>query len=167
MTKARNTRASRRKWKWLQNRPTPDRVEADAVLMKNPTHTINRTRRRFDRGDNFLHKHLKSERDACRRNCCEKSGRKRNESSADVKTSLAPGSRVVTDYLEKTDLQKYLDELGFNLVGYGCTTCIGNSGPLDPAIEEAIVENDLVAASVFREIEILKRVFIKISRQTF
>ena len=65
-----------------------------------------------------------------------------------VKTSLAPGSRVVTDYLEKTGLQKYLDEIGFDLVGYGCTTCIGNSGPLDPSIEEAIVENDLVAASV-------------------
>ena len=65
-----------------------------------------------------------------------------------VKTSLAPGSRVVTEYLEKTGLQPYLNELGFNLVGYGCTTCIGNSGPLDPAIEEAIVENDLVAASV-------------------
>ncbi len=65
-----------------------------------------------------------------------------------VKTSLAPGSRVVTDYLEKTGLQTYLDKLGFDLVGYGCTTCIGNSGPLDPSIEEAIVENDLVAASV-------------------
>jgi aconitate hydratase len=65
-----------------------------------------------------------------------------------VKTSLAPGSRVVTDYLEKTGLQAYLDRLGFNLVGYGCTTCIGNSGPLDPGIEESVVENDLVAASV-------------------
>ena len=65
-----------------------------------------------------------------------------------VKTSLAPGSRVVTEYLEKTGLQKYLDEIGFDLVGYGCTTCIGNSGPLDPAIEESIVENNLVAASV-------------------
>ena len=65
-----------------------------------------------------------------------------------VKTSLAPGSRVVTEYLNKTGLQKYLDELGFNLVGYGCTTCIGNSGPLDAGIEEAIVENDLIAASV-------------------
>lgn len=64
-----------------------------------------------------------------------------------VKTSLAPGSRVVTEYLEKTGLQKYLDEIGFNLVGYGCTTCIGNSGPLDPSIEEAIIEHDLVAAS--------------------
>jgi aconitate hydratase len=65
-----------------------------------------------------------------------------------VKTSLAPGSRVVTEYLERTGLQTYLNELGFNLVGYGCTTCIGNSGPLDPAIEEVIVDHDVIAASV-------------------
>jgi aconitate hydratase len=65
-----------------------------------------------------------------------------------VKTSLAPGSRVVTDYLNKTGLQPYLDKLGFNIVGYGCTTCIGNSGPLHPKIEKAISEFDLVAASV-------------------
>jgi aconitate hydratase A / 2-methylisocitrate dehydratase len=65
-----------------------------------------------------------------------------------VKTSMAPGSRVVTDYLAKTGLQPYLDRLGFNIVGYGCTTCIGNSGPLHPNIEQAVVENDLVAAAV-------------------
>src|ERR1700731_4764892 len=65
-----------------------------------------------------------------------------------VKTSLPPGSRVVSDYLDKTGLQKYLDQLGFNLVGYGCTTCIGNSGPLHPKIEKAINDYDLVAASV-------------------
>src|SRR2546430_1955041 len=65
-----------------------------------------------------------------------------------VKTSLATGSRVVTDYLDKTGLQKYLDQLGFNLVGYGCTACIGNSGPLHPKIEKAINDYDLVAASV-------------------
>ncbi len=65
-----------------------------------------------------------------------------------VKASLAPGSRVVSDYLDKTGLQPFLDKLGFNLVGYGCTTCIGNSGPLHPAIEDAIVKNNLVAASV-------------------
>jgi aconitate hydratase len=65
-----------------------------------------------------------------------------------VKASLAPGSRVVSDYLNKTGLQPFLDKLGFNLVGYGCTTCIGNSGPLHPAIEDAVVKNDLVAASV-------------------
>ncbi|MGE3312887.1 MAG: aconitate hydratase AcnA [Limisphaerales bacterium] len=65
-----------------------------------------------------------------------------------VKSSLAPGSRVVTDYLAKTGLQPYLDQLGFQTVGYGCTTCIGNSGPLAAPIEEAVVKNDLVAASV-------------------
>ncbi|MDE2665689.1 MAG: aconitate hydratase AcnA [Acidobacteriota bacterium] len=65
-----------------------------------------------------------------------------------VKRSLAPGSRVVSSYLENTGLQPYLDRLGFNLVGYGCTTCIGNSGPLDPDIERVVTGNDLVAASV-------------------
>ncbi|MDR1190386.1 MAG: aconitate hydratase AcnA [Verrucomicrobiales bacterium] len=65
-----------------------------------------------------------------------------------VKSSLAPGSRVVTDYLQKAGLQQYLDALGFNLVGYGCTTCIGNSGPLAADLEDAVTRNDLVAASV-------------------
>lgn len=65
-----------------------------------------------------------------------------------VKTSLAPGSRVVTDYLNATGLQTYLDQLGFNLVGYGCTTCIGNSGPLENEIEAAIKKGGLVTASV-------------------
>ncbi|MEE4300707.1 MAG: aconitate hydratase AcnA [Pseudomonadales bacterium] len=65
-----------------------------------------------------------------------------------VKTSLAPGSKVVTEYLEASKLQDPLDALGFNLVGYGCTTCIGNSGPLPEAIEAAITEGDLVVASV-------------------
>ncbi|MGD0259168.1 MAG: aconitate hydratase AcnA [Verrucomicrobiota bacterium] len=65
-----------------------------------------------------------------------------------VKASLAPGSRVVSDYLERTGLQKYLDQLGFNLVGYGCTTCIGNSGPLPAPVDEAIGKYDVIAASV-------------------
>lgn len=65
-----------------------------------------------------------------------------------VKTSLAPGSQVVTDYLEKAGVQDDLDALGFTLAGYGCTTCIGNSGPLDPAISKAINDNDLIACSV-------------------
>ena len=65
-----------------------------------------------------------------------------------VKTSLAPGSQVVTDYLEKAGLNKYLDKLGFNLVGYGCTTCIGNSGPLDDNIVKAIQDKNLYAVSV-------------------
>jgi aconitate hydratase len=65
-----------------------------------------------------------------------------------VKTSLAPGSRVVEEYLQKADLQKHLDALGFNLVGFGCTTCIGNSGPLPAPISEAVNEADLVVAAV-------------------
>ena len=65
-----------------------------------------------------------------------------------VKTSLAPGSQVVTDYLEKAGLNTYLDKLGFNLVGYGCTTCIGNSGPLAENISEAVSKNNLYAVSV-------------------
>jgi aconitate hydratase len=65
-----------------------------------------------------------------------------------VKTSLAPGSRVVVDYYDKAGLTPYLDQLGFNLVGYGCTTCIGNSGPLIPAVSAAIAEGDLAVCSV-------------------
>ncbi|WP_417251748.1 aconitate hydratase AcnA [Castellaniella sp.] len=65
-----------------------------------------------------------------------------------VKTSLAPGSRVVTDYFEKSGLTPYLEQLGFNLVGYGCTTCIGNSGPLIPEVSEAVQANDLAVTSV-------------------
>lgn len=65
-----------------------------------------------------------------------------------VKTSLAPGSKVVTEYLNKTKLNKYLDHLGFNLVGFGCTTCIGNSGPLDKQIEDAIQSSNLTVASI-------------------
>ncbi|WP_313224769.1 aconitate hydratase AcnA [Stutzerimonas nitrititolerans] len=65
-----------------------------------------------------------------------------------VKSSLAPGSKVVTDYLERAGLTTYLDQLGFNLVGYGCTTCIGNSGPLPEVIGQAITDNDLIVSSV-------------------
>jgi aconitate hydratase len=65
-----------------------------------------------------------------------------------VKTSLAPGSRVVTDYYDKSGLTEYLEKLGFNLVGYGCTTCIGNSGPLIPEVSEAVTEHDLNVSSV-------------------
>jgi aconitate hydratase len=65
-----------------------------------------------------------------------------------VKTSLAPGSRAVSEYLTKTGLQSFLDQLGFNVVGFGCTTCIGNSGPLDRELEDTLTRNDLIAASV-------------------
>ena len=65
-----------------------------------------------------------------------------------VKTSLAPGSKVVTGYLRDAGLMPYLSQLGFDLVGYGCTTCIGNSGPLKDEIEKAITESDLLVTSV-------------------
>ncbi len=68
--------------------------------------------------------------------------------SKTVKTSLAPGSKVVTGYLKKSGLQSYLDQLGFNLVGYGCTTCIGNSGNLRPEVAQAITDTDLLASAV-------------------
>lgn len=86
--------------------------------------------------------------------------------SPTVKTSLAPGSKVVTDYLEDAGLNTYLDKLGFNLVGYGCTTCIGNSGPLPEAIETAIKENDFNCASVLsgnRNFEGRVHPFVKLS----
>jgi aconitate hydratase len=78
----------------------------------------------------------------------KKAGEKGLKPKPWVKTSLAPGSQVVTDYLEKAGLQDHLDAIGFDLVGYGCTTCIGNSGPLAPPISQAINGNDIVAASV-------------------
>ena len=65
-----------------------------------------------------------------------------------VKTSLAPGSKVVSDYLDEADLSQYLNKIGFNLVGYGCTTCIGNSGPLNEWVSKEIKENDLTVCSV-------------------
>jgi aconitate hydratase len=132
----------------MNNRPTPDRVEHDAALGPEPVSTS------IGNGDVLI---------AAITSCtntsnpavmiaagivAKKAVEKGLKVPPYVKTSLAPGSRVVTDYLEKTGLQKYLDEIGFDLVGYGCTTCIGNSGPLDPGIEEEIVENDIVAASV-------------------
>ena len=65
-----------------------------------------------------------------------------------IKTSLAPGSRIVTEYLTKTGLLSYLDKLGFTLAAYGCTTCIGNAGDLTPELNDAITKNDIVAAAV-------------------
>jgi aconitate hydratase len=130
----------------VNNRPTPDRVESD-----NGLEPVSAT---VGNGDVMI---------AAITSCtntsnpavmiaagivAKKAAEKGMKVPPYVKTSLAPGSRVVTEYLERTGLQTYLDEIGFNLVGYGCTTCIGNSGPLDPAIEHEIVEHDLVAASV-------------------
>lgn len=65
-----------------------------------------------------------------------------------VKTSIAPGSRIASDYFAANRLQESLDALGFETVGYGCTTCIGNSGPLNPELEQTVRDNDIVAASV-------------------
>lgn len=132
----------------VQNRPTPNRVSAEAITEDEPTVES------IGNGDVLI---------AAITSCtntsnpsvmlaagilAKKAVEKGMKVPKYVKTSLAPGSRVVTEYLTKTGLQEYLDEIGFDLVGYGCTTCIGNSGPLHPAIEEAVVENDIVAASV-------------------
>ncbi len=131
----------------VNNRPTPDRVEAGP-------HTPTGESTSIGNGDVLI---------AAITSCtntsnpsvmiaagivAKKASERGMKVPAYVKTSLAPGSRVVTEYLEKAGLQRYLNDVGFNLVGYGCTTCIGNSGPLDAAIEDEIVENDIIAASV-------------------
>ncbi|MBC7900540.1 MAG: aconitate hydratase [Saprospiraceae bacterium] len=133
----------------MNNRPTPDRVEPDGEIA--PPEPVSTT---IGNGDVLI---------AAITSCtntsnpsvmiaagivAKKAVEKGMKVPAFVKTSLAPGSRVVTEYLEKAGLQKYLNQIGFNLVGYGCTTCIGNSGPLDSAIEEEVVDNDIIAASV-------------------
>src|SRR5207249_21923 len=132
----------------MQNRPTPDRVE------EVPQGEFPRARVDIGHGDVVI---------AAITSCtntsnpsvmlaagllAKKAVEKGLSVRPSVKTSLAPGSRVVSEYLQKTGLQPYLDALGFRLVGYGCTTCIGNSGPLDPRIEEVVTKNDLIAASV-------------------
>lgn len=131
----------------VNNRPTPDRVEFDEAATTTVTTNIGS-------GDVLI---------AAITSCtntsnpavmiaagivAKKAVEKGMKVPAYVKTSLAPGSRVVTEYLDRTGLSPYLNKVGFNLVGYGCTTCIGNSGPLDPSIEDEIVENDIIAASV-------------------
>ena len=131
----------------VNNRPTPDRVpDVTGAIAR---HSIDSgPRRRADRGDHLVHKHLQPERHARRRAAGEEGGRAgavRPAEGEDVAGArLARRDRVP----EKTGLQPYLDQLGFNLVGYGCTTCIGNSGPLDPRIEEVVTGNDSIAASV-------------------
>jgi aconitate hydratase len=132
----------------MNNRPTPDRVE-DIFEEEFPKDTVE-----LGHGDvliaaitsctNTSNPSVMLAAGLLAKNAVERGLRLRPA----VKASLAPGSRVVTDYLERTGLQQYLNQLGFNLVGYGCTTCIGNSGPLDPCIEDVINQNDLVAASV-------------------
>ncbi len=130
------------------NRPTPDRVSAVALEEKAAAQT------ELHHGDVLI---------AAITSCtntsnpsvmlaagilAKKAVEKGLEVPPYVKRSLAPGSRVVTEYYRKSGLSRYLDQLGFYTVGYGCTTCIGNSGPLEPRIEKAITDNDLVAASV-------------------
>ncbi|HVR43018.1 MAG TPA: aconitate hydratase [Thermoanaerobaculia bacterium] len=133
----------------MNNRPTPDRVAAAAVLEEIAPEDLE-----MQHGDvviaaitsctNTSNPSVMIAAGLLAKKAFERGLRPRPI----VKTSLAPGSRVVTDYLERSGLLRYLDALRFNLVGYGCTTCIGNSGPLDPRIEDVIVKNDLVAASV-------------------
>jgi aconitate hydratase len=133
----------------LNNRPTPDRVEADTLSDEFP-----RAVAELHHGDVLI---------AAITSCtntsnpsvmlaagllAKKAVEKGLRVPRVVKTSLAPGSRVVTDYYHRSGLQPYLDQLGFYTVGYGCTTCIGNSGPLDPHIEDAVTKHDLVGVSV-------------------
>jgi aconitate hydratase len=133
----------------VNNRPTPDRISAAALVEEFPAAVP-----ALHHGDVLI---------AAITSCtntsnptvmiaagllAKKAVEKGLRVSPVVKTSLAPGSRVVTDYYNRSGLQRYLDELGFFTVGYGCTTCIGNSGPLDPLIEDAIIKNDLVGAAV-------------------
>jgi aconitate hydratase len=132
----------------MQNRPTPDRV------VDVPAEEFPQTRVELCHGDvviaaitsctNTSNPSVMLAAGLLAKKAVERGMRVRPA----VKTSLAPGSRVVTEYLTQTGLQNYLDQLGFQTVGYGCTTCIGNSGPLEPHLEETIAEHDLVVASV-------------------
>ncbi|HEX2834448.1 MAG TPA: aconitate hydratase [Thermoanaerobaculia bacterium] len=136
-------------YEMMNNRPTPDRVDAAALADAFPAAVAE-----LHHGDVLI---------AAITSCTNTSNpsvmlaagllaKKANERGLKVapvvKTSLAPGSRVVTEYYRKSGLQEHLDALGFNTVGYGCAVCIGNSGPLDPLIEEAITKNDLIGVSV-------------------
>ncbi|HET7435141.1 MAG TPA: aconitate hydratase [Thermoanaerobaculia bacterium] len=136
-------------YEMMNNRPTPDRVGAEALATEFPTSVAE-----LHHGDVLI---------AAITSCtntsnpsvmiaagllAKKAVEKGLRVPRVVKTSLAPGSRVVTEYYRKAGLQEYLNELGFHTVGYGCTTCIGNSGPLDPMIEDAINKHDLIGVSV-------------------
>jgi aconitate hydratase len=136
-------------YEMINNRPSPDRVDAVAFADETPTHVAN-----LHHGDVLI---------AAITSCTNTSNpsvmlaagllaKKAVERGLKVpqvvKTSLAPGSRVVTEYYRKAGLQEYLNRLGFHTVGYGCTTCIGNSGPLDPRVEDAVTRHDLIGVSV-------------------
>ena len=136
-------------YEMVNNRPSPDRVDAVAFAEETPTHVAN-----LHHGDVLI---------AAITSCtntsnpsvmlaagllAKKAVDRGLQVKPVVKTSLAPGSRVVTEYYRKAGLERYLNELGFHTVGYGCTTCIGNSGPLDPRVEDAITRHDLIGVSV-------------------
>jgi aconitate hydratase len=136
-------------YEMVNNRPSPDRVDAVAFAEDTPTHVAD-----LHHGDVLI---------AAITSCTNTSNpsvmlaagllaKKAVERGLKVppvvKTSLAPGSRVVTEYYRKAGLDTYLNRLGFHTVGYGCTTCIGNSGPLDPRVEDAITRHDLIGVSV-------------------
>jgi aconitate hydratase len=136
-------------YEMVNNRPSPDRVDAVAFAEETPTHVAD-----LHHGDVLI---------AAITSCTNTSNpsvmlaaglvaKKAVERGLKVppvvKTSLAPGSRVVTEYYRKAGLDTYLNRLGFHTVGYGCTTCIGNSGPLDPRVEDAITRHDLIGVSV-------------------
>lgn len=100
------------------------------------------------RRHHLLHQHVQPGPDACRRLLAKKAVERGLKVPPHVKTSIAPGSRIASDYFAANRLQESLDALGFETVGYGCTTCIGNSGPLNPELEQTVRDNDIVAASV-------------------
>ena len=142
----------RNKAEMVTNRPTPDTSERFARFDRGSISSWRKQdwpRQCFDRGHHQLHEHQQSERDAGGRFAGEEGGRarpaRRSGSENFARARVAGRFRIIST---KTGLQTYLDQLGFNLVGYGCTTCIGNSGPLHPKIEKAIHDYDLVAASV-------------------
>ena len=133
--------------------PLPSRILRSRLPRKTdpsrrPRHLRAPARRRRHRGDHVVHEHLEPGRHARRRPPREEGGRARALRQAVGQDSLAPGSKVVTDYLTDAGLMPYLEALGFHLVGYGCTTCIGNSGPLPDAVSEAVKTGDLVVAGV-------------------
>jgi aconitate hydratase len=136
-------------YEMVNNRPSPDRVDAAAFAEDTPTHVAD-----LHHGDVLI---------AAITSCtntsnpsvmlaaglvAKKAAERGLKVPQVVKTSLAPGSRVVTEYYRKSGLDRYLNQLGFHTVGYGCTTCIGNSGPLDPRVEDAITRHDLIGVSV-------------------
>ena len=147
-TDTRNT-SELTEYEMINNRPTPDRVEMSALVEEIPTAFAE-----LHHGDVLI---------AAITSCtntsnpavmlaaglvAQKAVARGLRVKPTVKTSLGPGSRVVTEYLNKSGLQPALDALGFYTVGYGCTTCIGNSGPLDPSVEDAITKGDLIGVSV-------------------